>query len=136
LAERDLEPHVAHDRGHHRPALERALALQVARGQEENVVALHHESGGRGRARRKRTGSPPTTSPVDSARMQRSPSPSKARPRSAPTSFTFWATVSGCVAPHPALMLRPSGWWWRAVTRAPSSSKSRGARNEVAPLAQ
>ena len=55
------------------------------------------------------TPSPFTTRPWASAKSARSASPSKVIPRSAPSDFVSWATVSGCRAPQLSLMLRPLG---------------------------
>ncbi len=78
--------------------------------------------------------SPSRTIPFSSARMQRSASPSKAAPRSAPSAATRAAISPGAVEPQLALTLRPSGPAWREVTPAPSRAKSSAANPEAAPL--
>ena len=81
--------------------------------------------------------SPSTSRPCSSAKIARSPSPSKATPAIAPRSTTRAAIASGCVDPHPRLMLRPSG---EAPIRIDVESEgcedTCGATLVVAPLAQ
>ncbi len=73
------------------------------------------------------TASPLTTLPVSSAKSTRSASPSKVMPSEALCLVTSAATTSGCSAPQPRLMLRPSGLAWVTVTVPPKSAKSCGA---------
>ena len=63
----------------------------------------------RSRAAISRMASPLMTLFRGPASMQRSASPSKLKPRSAPRALTSPATKAGCSAPHPSLMFRPSG---------------------------
>ena len=53
--------------------------------------------------------SPSHTLPYSSTAMQRSASPSKAKPTSSPSSRTYACRRSMCVEPQPLLMLKPSG---------------------------
>ena len=56
--------------------------------------------------------------------ITRSPSPSNARPTSAPElAAPSAASSSGCCDPQSSLMFLPSGSSWMAVTSAPSSAK-------------
>ena len=88
------------------------------------------------RAHKVSTRSPATVAPVSSVKMTRSASPSNEMPRSAPCSRTAWAACSGCSAPTPALMFKPSGSTPSFVTFAPSSLKISGARRYAAPCPQ
>ncbi|CFN63375.1 Uncharacterised protein [Bordetella pertussis] len=65
--------------------------------------------------------------PVPSTICRRSASPSSAMPRSAPRARTSSASDSGCSAPTPLLMLKPSGETPMACTSAPSSRNTCGA---------
>ena len=71
--------------------------------------------------------SPSTMVPCSSQTISRSPSPSRARPMSAPSCCTRAAITSGCSAPQLALILVPSGSQPMQVTRAPSSANTCGA---------
>ncbi len=82
------------------------------------------------------TASPSTVRPAWSTNRARSPSPSKATPRSQRASTTVRATASRWVEPQRRLMLRPSGSHPIATTSNPRSRSSLGARPAVAPLAQ
>ena len=79
--------------------------------------------------------SPSTISPFSSTAIQRSPSPSKLNPRSAPVSFTKATNASGCVDPTPSLMLIPFGLSpivWKSVSK---SANRRVNIEAVAPFA-
>ena len=67
--------------------------------------------------------------------MIRSASPSSAIPRSAPSARTAARIASGCSAPQPSLMFRPSGETYRATTVAPAASNAAGAAWNAAPFA-
>ena len=79
--------------------------------------------------------SPSTRLPSSSTAKQRSPSPSKATPTSAPVSFTRACNFSVCVEPTPSLMLIPSGEVAIVVKSVPKSANKRLTNGEVAPLA-
>ena len=81
------------------------------------------------------TSSPSRTVPRSSAKMPRSPSPSRQMPRHAPCSTTAAARRSGCRAPQPSLMLKPSGSQHSSITSAPNARRMRGASCEPPPLA-
>ena len=66
----------------------------------------------------------------------RSPSPSKAMPRSRFSPVTRCCRARRSVAPQPTLMFEPSGSMPIACTSAPSSENERGASPENAPFAQ
>ena len=87
-------------------------------------------------AKRARSSSPVVAAPVWSTATSRSASPSSARPTSAPLATTAAPTRSGWVDPQPSLMLVPSGSRAMASTVAPRRSRTRGATDEAAPLAQ
>ena len=79
--------------------------------------------------------SPSTTAPVWSTAISRSASPSRARPRSAPSATHGGGERRrGRVAPQPALMLRPSGWSWIATTSAPAAASSGPAMRAGGPV--
>jgi hypothetical protein len=90
----------------------------------------------RWRAQSARTWSPSRTVPVSSTKMARSASPSKATPRWARSRRTIRAIPSGWRAPHPALMLVPSGEARVTITRAPRRRKTEPASRDAAPCAQ
>jgi len=86
----DLQSHVGHGGGYHGFIGKFAAALELARHQEHDSIAIDHLAAAIGKS-------------------ARSASPSKQMPRSAFRATTSWATTSGCRAPHFSLMLRPSG---------------------------
>ena len=81
------------------------------------------------RAASSSTPSPLTTRPAASENRARSASPSKVMPKSyLPfAAATACATFSGCSAPQPALMLRPSGSMWMKSAAIPQSRNTSGA---------
>ncbi len=83
-----------------------------------------------------RSSSPVRTRPSWSTATSRSASPSRARPRSAPSFKTASARASGCVEPHASLMLEPSGSPAITLTVAPRRSRTPGATSQPAPFAQ
>ena len=79
--------------------------------------------------------SPSTMFPNSSTAMTRSPSPSNARPASAPFSTTNSANASGCVEPTPSLMFNPSGEVPIVKNSVSRSANSRLTLVAVAPFA-
>src|SRR5829696_1176374 len=71
--------------------------------------------------------SPSTISPAPSTASMRSPSPSKATPRSAPAPTTCSCNSLRSVAPQPTLMFVPSGLSASGRTSASSRSNAEGA---------
>ena len=84
------------------------------------------------------TPSPFTTRPAPSQNKARSASPSNVTPRSnfPPDSSTALPKVSGCSAPHPALIFFPSGATHTNSTCTPSARNNSGASAAAAPFAQ
>ena len=80
--------------------------------------------------------SPSSAPPASSTASMRSPSPSKATPRSWPPVADDLLQQARSVAPQPTLMFVPSGVAATVVTSAPSRSNTPGAIAENAPLAQ
>ena len=80
--------------------------------------------------------SPSSREPLSATARTRSPSPSKARPASAPASTTAARRSPGWLDPQPSLMLRPSGQAWSTATSAPRRVRTSAANADVAPLAQ
>src|SRR4029453_1835548 len=78
-----------------------------------------------------RTWSPSITLPAAWANRARGASPSWLTPTSAPSRTTSAATTSGWSAPHPSLILRPSGSAWIAGTPAPRARRTALRRRAV-----
>ena len=78
--------------------------------------------------------SPSTRSPPASTASTRSPSPSKARPRSKPSAATVSCRAPMCVDPQPALMLVPSGSANSTSMSAPDSVERQGRGPEHGPV--
>lgn len=73
--------------------------------------------------------------PFSSTAIKRSPSPSKAKPKSLSVSTTFSAKCSGWVDPHSSLILYPSGLQPIVTVVASKSPNKKGASEEVDPFA-
>ena len=116
--DRRLEPAVAEDRHD-----ERALGQHAAREAVEREDA-------RAAGRRRRP------VPAASTATQRSASPSRANPTSAPRAATSRASDAGAVAPDSTLMFTPSGSLWMTSTVAPVAARISGPAIPPDPFAQ